>query len=136
MEIDDPVEMVEGEDGVVMDAISYGSKEDALGIGLLGVCGCSDTDTVALVVGDFLRRVAVEKEYAYAYFGRHGIDAENNDVHRALVDVFLGVLARSGIVEHGTSIRCPWLTRKGRSLTKLMGWSGFENMDEQEELWK
>lgn len=120
--VDDPIVITMGYDGVEMDGCHYGSKEDAVGIGILGMCGCSDTDSAVALVGDFLRRVAVEKVYAYDYFEQFGLDPYHKDEHRALVDIFLGVLERADITEHGTSGRRPWLTGKGESLYALMGW--------------
>ena len=88
------------------DGIVWEDKKDYLQIAILGFCGCGNPDEVMKYVYDMLKRVAditIDK----------GIEFEYSDLPSMF---FLYWADKNNFIEHGTTIRCSWLTDLGKQL--------------------
>jgi len=85
------------------DGISYEDRRSYLQTDILGFCGCGVPDEIMLYVKAFLEKV---KAHDFAPY-------------EDLPYMFLCYWADDkGFVEHGTTVRCPWLTELGEELLK------------------
>jgi len=97
------------------DGCSWRSKKEYLQQEYLGFCGCGSPDTAMVYVGDYLRDISNNK------FG----DYEDTPY------MFLAYWADTkGFTEHGTTVRCSWLTNLGKELLKDIDWC-IENESEK-----
>lgn len=89
------------------EGISHRSKFDYLFINVLGFCGCGDPKAIMIYIRDFL------------LLQRDGEWCEYDN----LPFLFLCYWAdANGFLEHGTTVRCGWLTEKGEELLKDLNW--------------
>jgi hypothetical protein len=86
---------------------SWQSKTDYIQIEILHFCGCGDPDEVMMYVAEFLIKISKED------FG----DYEDMSY------MFLSYWAdNEGFIDHGTTVRCSWLTDKGKELLNDINW--------------
>ena len=88
------------------DGTTWEEKKDYLQISVLGFCGCGNQDEVMGYVYAMLKRVAdttIDK----------GIEFEYSDLPSMF---FLYWADKNNFIEHGTTIRCSWLTDLGKQL--------------------
>lgn len=84
------------------DGTSWENEKDYLQISVLGFCGCGNQDDVMGYVYDMLKKVDnVHYEFEYS------------DIQSMF---FLYWADKQNFIEHGTTIRCPWLTDLGKQL--------------------
>ena len=89
------------------DGCSYKSKSEYLQSEILGFCGCGDPNTVMLYVRDYLISLS-KNEYG-----------DYSDIPY----MFLAYWAdHNGFTEHGTTVRCSWLTERGQELLADINW--------------
>lgn len=101
---DGPIE-VDAYDGfVLIDGTHYGDMLSAILVGVLGLCGCGRPREVAAMVMGLLERVQEKGPYRWSV-------AEEFALH---------VLDDRGLLEHGVSVHCPWLTKRGESALALL----------------
>ena len=92
------------------DGCHHDSRADYLYLEVLHLCGCGEPDSVARYIGTTLRR----------YVGRPGESAEAPSYDDLPTMFFLYWADHAGYVEHGTTIRCGWLTAKGEALLEAI----------------
>jgi len=86
---------------------SWESKSQYIQIEVLGFCGCGNPSDVMAYVGDYLQSVENDK------FGSY----------EDMPYMFLAYWAdHNGYTEHGTTVRCCWLTDKGKELLADINW--------------
>ncbi len=90
-------------DGVLdpTDDIYYDSPLNYLCVAVLDLCGCGNPEEVAGYVRDGLRRIA---------------DANYPDYEDLPAMFFQNWADHKGFTDHGTTVRCGWLTEKGEEL--------------------
>ena len=76
----------------------------------LEICGCCDTEGVWKLIRDYLLSCTGD---SIDFNRQHTLLCGDSD-WSPLVYVFLCQMQRVGLTEHGTGIRCSWLTEKGR----------------------
>ena len=87
------------------EGVHHESEEDYLFCYVLPSCGCGDPSTIGRYVRDMLRR----------HVGHNGEGTEYEDLPTMF---FLSWADREEYIEHGTTIRCSWLTAKGEELLR------------------
>jgi hypothetical protein len=85
------------------DGCWYESRLSYLQIAKLGFCGCGDPDAVTGYVVDIMGRIRDKKWDTFRY----------EDLPTMF---FLYWLDEKGYAEHGTTVRCCWLTEGGEAL--------------------
>lgn len=94
------------------DGCYWETKKDYLLIGVLPSCGCGDPESIGKYVKDMLlSHVHQTNSDDYSCWDRTKYD----DLP---VMFFLSWASREGYTEHGTSIRCSWMTDLGNQLLK------------------
>jgi len=94
------------------DGCRWDSPSDYLMIGILPSCGCGDPASIGRYVKEmFLKHVKQTGSEDYSCWSITHYD----DLP---VMFFLSWADREGYVEHGTTIRCSWMTEKGDELLK------------------
>ncbi len=94
---------------------SHRSKKEYLQSIVLGFCGCGSPDDVMLYVRDYLVK-------------QQGNEWGN---YEDIPYMFLAYWAsHNGFTEHGTTVRCSWLTDKGEELLADINWC-VENEKEE-----
>ncbi len=88
----------------------------------LGACGCSELHTMVDVVKDLLDWCGVYKRIPYSLL------YNSDGVYYLLV----GRLDSLGLIEHGTSIRHPFLTEWGKKLLKALKETPIEDIENAE----
>jgi hypothetical protein len=89
------------------EGCSYKSKSEYLQTEVLGFCGCGSPDDVMGYVGSYLDDLVNNR------FG----DYED------IPYMFLAYWAdHNGYTEHGSTVRCSWLTDKGKELLADINW--------------
>lgn len=102
-----PDGMVEGPDGCCWE-----SRADYMFIGVLPSCDCGDPASIGRYVRDMLRKHVADS-------GDHTTSRwETVDYADLPVMFFLSWANREKYIEHGTTIRCSWLTEKGEELLR------------------
>jgi hypothetical protein len=91
----------------------------------LGICGCCDTKGVWLLIRDYLE--ACRSEYGTEdhkdvepQWERQRTLLCGESEWTPLAYVFLSVMQRLDLTEHGTAIRCSWLTEKGEAILAIL----------------
>lgn len=104
---------------------SWESKADYLYTKILPSCGCSDPASIGKYVKDmFLKHVKQTLDDMKDTFYWN-----NNSYDDLPLMFFLSWADREGYIEHGTTIRCSWMTKKGDELLK-----DLEIVEKEEEL--
>jgi hypothetical protein len=102
------------EDGSFLDEdnCTWDTKLDYLMMSVLPSCGCGNPKSI----GRYVRGMLLK------YVGQTGatkhICWELTDYEDLPVMFFLSWADREGYIEHGTTIRCSWMTKKGDELLK------------------
>lgn len=94
------------------EGTSWESKSDYLYMSILPSCGCGDPSSIGRYVKDMLLK--------------HVKQTDSDDIscwditHYEDLPVmfFLSWATREGYIEHGTTIRCSWMTEKGNELLR------------------
>ena len=81
----------------------HDSPADYLFCCVLPSCGCGDSSSIGRYVRDMFAK----------HVGRNGEGTEYDDLAAMF---FLSWADREGYIEHGCTIRCSWLTDKGKEL--------------------
>jgi hypothetical protein len=94
------------------EGTSWRSRADYLYIKVLPSCGCGDPASIGRYVKDMLLR----------HVKQTGSDDTSCWKHTNYDDLpvmfFLSWADREGYIEHGTTIRCSWMTPKGDELLR------------------
>lgn len=103
---------IDGPDGssfkyIDEDGCSWDSKKSYLQIKILGFCGCGNGDEVMKYVRDFLLSVQENR------FGSY------EDIPYMFISYWAD---HNEYTEHGTTVRCSWLTDKGKELLDDINW--------------
>lgn len=94
------------------DGCTWGSPGEYLLIGVLPSCGCGSPELLGMYVRRMLREHVVQSETAdCACWSRNRYDDDS-------LMFFLSWACREGYIEHGTTIRCSWMTEKGNELLR------------------
>jgi hypothetical protein len=89
------------------DGVSWRNKSEYLQMEILGFCGCGNPDEVMIYVKNYLQDCNDSK------FGSY----------EDIPYMFLAYWAdHNGYTEHGTTVRCSWLTDKGKELLSDINW--------------
>lgn len=89
------------------EGVSHRSKKEYLQISVLGFCGCGDGDAVMVYVKEFLEK----------------LDRQDWGEYEDMPYMFLCYWADDkGFTEHGTTVRCSWLTDLGKELLNDINW--------------
>lgn len=93
-----------------------------------GLCGCAEFGSAVEEILGLLNWCGERERPSYAtlYYGNAGV-----------YYLLAGTLDRLGLIEHGVSIRYPWLTPKGEALLRalqVMSIKDIEGADEEEDL--
>ena len=106
------------EDGVWTDehGHAYSTKKEYLQTELLGLCGCGDPYIMMIYIRDYLSRLDENRwlkyeDLAYMFFVYWANDKE--------------------FAEHGTTVRCSWLTKKGKELLADINWCIVNEKEEE-----
>lgn len=102
----------------------YSSRESYLCSEILPSCGCGDPLSIGYYV----------KTMIESYVGQENWDKVNYDDLPTMF--FLSWADRQGFTEHGTTIRCSWLTEKGEMLLRDLQTFDFKEFQvEEEKIW-
>lgn len=85
------------------------SKEDYLCIGVLPSCGCGNPSSIGKYVREMIQKHVYQGNKDYSVW-------KNNNYEDLPTMFFLSWADREGYLEHGTTIRCSWLSDKGKEL--------------------
>lgn len=89
------------------DGISYTSKRNYLQSKILHFCGCGNPDEIMAYVKEFLQK----------------LDKREWGEYEDKPYMFLCYWAdHEGLSEHGSTVRCSWLTEKGKELLNDINW--------------
>lgn len=89
------------------ESVAHRSKKEYLQTEILHFCGCGDGDAVMVYVKEFLEK---QKTQAWGNY-------------EDLPYMFLAYWAdHEGFTEHGTTVRCSWLTERGEELLNDINW--------------
>ena len=91
---------------------SWESKADYLLIGVLPSCGCGDPESIGRYVRDMLLK------YVKQTGSENSSCWDITNYEDLPVMFFLSWADREGYTEHGTSIRCSWMSKKGDELLR------------------
>jgi len=92
------------------DGSHWDTKAEYLMTGVLFSCGCGDPSSIGKYVKDmFLKHVYQNGTNNYSCW-------EITYYEDLPVMFFLSWADREGYIEHGTTIRCSWMTEKGNEL--------------------
>jgi hypothetical protein len=96
------------EAGYELNGVLYESMIQLVGVGCFDFCGCVE-DVATLRMIQLLRLIPLP------YESGEGIEKMCADLgeSEAIVYIMLSYLDKLGMIEHGISIRHPWLTDKG-----------------------
>jgi hypothetical protein len=89
----------------------------------LGTCGCSEMDEMIYTIKCFL-------DWANQEIGKRKNYDEVDDP--GIYYIIAGILNKAKIFEHGSAIRCPWLTMKGKQLLIALNKFTVEEIDKLE----
>lgn len=101
-------------DWIGPDGCHYETRKEAW-LGHLGFCGCAEVDEIVKLAIKLLEEFTPETRWQ-----TRTVDFEKDPVTYYLLTQ---VLDKANIIEHGTSIRFPWLTEFGKqwlSMKKLL----------------
>jgi len=88
----------------------WDTKADYLFTGVLPSCGCGDPSDIGKYVRDmFLKHVKQTGGEDYSCW-------DNTKYEDLPVMFFLSWADRAGYIEHGSTVRCSWMTDKGNEL--------------------
>jgi hypothetical protein len=88
----------------------WDSPAEYLFIGVLPSCGCGDPESIGRYVRDMLRsHVSTADDHS---------PWDANSYEDMPLMFFLSWADREGYIEHGTTIRCSWLTDRGQELMR------------------
>lgn len=90
------------------DGCAWKSKKDFLQISILDFCGCGNGDEVMIYVKNYLEEIKSAKW-----------DRTLDDLSYTF---FLYWADHKEFIEHGTTVRCSWLTPKGKELLNDINW--------------
>jgi hypothetical protein len=94
------------------DGVSWDSPLNYICTGILPSCGCGTPESIAVYVRDMLRKHVKQ-------IGTDDYSCWDITKYEDLpVMFFLSWADREGYTEHGTTIRCSWMTQKGDELLK------------------
>lgn len=96
--------------------VYHRSKTDYLQQNILGFCGCGNPDNVMVYIRDLLVKLNNNEWGSY------------NDLPYMF---FVYWANNNGFAEHGTSVRCSWLTKNGKELLSDINWC-IENEKEKD----
>ena len=107
------------EDGTFEDVcgVNYDSKADYMFCNVLPSCGCGSPEDIGRYVRDMLLKHVGRPEGPSSPWGGHP-EWGNNSYEDFPVMFFLSWADSCGYIEHGTTIRCSWLTTKGKELLR------------------
>ena len=80
----------------------------------LGICGCGNPELAYKAVHEMLKRSSSKEESTIT------CAMDNDDTAIPYIYFMAYVLDSLGFLEHGSSIRCSWLTEKGENLLKAL----------------
>lgn len=85
---------------------SWESPEQFVMVGILGACGCGDSDEYGMLAIEVLRQIPLtyEEKKANGFY---------EDKTKGLMLFFLD---EAGLIEHGSSVNGSWLTENGKQL--------------------
>jgi hypothetical protein len=102
----------DGDVWIDTDGVSWSSPVNYLCVGVLPSCGCGNPESIAVYVRDMLRKHVKQT-------GSEGYSCWNETKYEDLpVMFFLSWADREGYIEHGSTIRCSWMTPKGDELLR------------------
>lgn len=85
------------------NGISWENEKECFQCTILGLCGCGDSDSIMIYIGEMLTK----------------LDKQEWEPYENLPYMFFVSWAnKQEIAEHGTTIRCSWLTEKGKEILK------------------
>lgn len=97
------------------NGVSWRSKREYLQTQHLGFCGCGDPDEVMVYVKEFLEK----------------LDKDDWGDYEDMPYMFLCYWAdNKGYSDHGTTVRCSWLTDTGKELLNDINWCLQNEPDE------
>lgn len=101
------------ENGIWIDRDEFGfkSKSEYVFTKLLPSCGCGNPRSISRSIAEYV--LGMLKTYTPKAGEDPLIAAQYEDLP---VMFFLSWADREGYIEHGTTIRCSWLTKKGEEL--------------------
>jgi hypothetical protein len=101
------------DDGFIdQDGCFWQTKSDYMNIGVLPSCGCGDPASIGKYVKEMLlKHVHQTGSKDYSHNDRTSYD----DLP---VMFFLSWADSEGYIEHGSTIRCSWMTKKGDELLR------------------
>lgn len=88
---------------------SWETRADYLYCGVLPSCGCGDPSAIGRYVKELLKHVGQTEDNSCW---------ERTSWDDLPVMFFLSWADREGYIEHGTTIRCSWMTEKGNELLR------------------
>lgn len=80
----------------------------------LGICGCGNPELAYKAVHEMLKRSSSKEESTIT------CAMDNDDASLPYIYFMAYTLDTLGFLEHGSSIRCSWLTEKGEDLLKAL----------------
>lgn len=92
--------------------VEYTDLEETLNS--LGICGCGNPDLAYKAVHEMLKRSSSKEESTIT------CAMDNDDTSIPYIYFMAYMLDYLGFLEHGSSIRCSWLTEKGEKLLKAL----------------
>ena len=87
------------------DGVDYPNKESYLFTGIIGGCGCGNSEEISVDVYNLFIKIATETpdKHIAIYKDRYS-------------ELIAHIFDAKGLTEHGTSIGGSWLTEKGKAI--------------------
>lgn len=107
----------DSQNALMYDDYGYETLEDIAAMGMLRLCGCVGDDLLP-AVSRILRDLKRPEDGEWVGWGE--LCEKHFSGSKDIGYLVLSYLDCTGIIEHGSSIRGSWLTRKGEELLDLL----------------
>ncbi len=97
-----------------VNGISYENYREYFLLELCGLCGCTDSELEIDILHVF-QLYAETKPGESLYY-----DKIFSTEPRKYVELILHILTKANLLEHGTSVRGSWITKKGKEVAKQL----------------